>query len=302
MDNIKLKTSLNRFFEKVRQQSFDEYDVKILLIDIREFIRGQTFLREVADSIAHPERNKGICHKAVDSRYARMKMVKIGAHEFANNNEFENNKDKPERYFTDKILGYINPRKISVRDFDLFVRNSLEDIDQSLFIKYYKLDRKDIRNLINKCYQKKKGYYELKKSVTGRKFLILEDILKFLRGTVTPKGAVTSDALKIDLRNAFNRINRLPGFNLSIKEIEQSLESIIVCILALLHDCTFIMYDNYESKAFLSIYGEITDDKAIPVKFGDYYLVLMIIIQRQFHKPPDYRPLEYINLLFPFVF
>ena len=44
MDNIKLKTSLNRFFEKVRQQSFDEYGVKILLIDIREFIRGANLL------------------------------------------------------------------------------------------------------------------------------------------------------------------------------------------------------------------------------------------------------------------
>ncbi|WNB18104.1 hypothetical protein [Marivirga arenosa] len=276
MDNIKLKTSLNRFFEKVRLESFDEYDVKMLLIDIREFIREQTFLREVADSIAHPERNQGICHKAIDSRYARMKMARLGARELAEKKEFDNNADKPESYFSDKILDYINPRKINKTDFDLFVRNSLEDIDESLFIKYYKLKRKEIQNLINNSYQKKNGVYELKASITGRKFQLLEDILKFLRGTITPKGVVTSDALRNDLKNALNRINKLSGFNLSIKEIEKSMECIIVCILALLHDCKFLMYDGTESKAFLSIHGEVVDETTVPITFGDYNLVLMI--------------------------
>ena len=58
---------------------FSEDDVKLFLIEIREELSTEKFLREICDFVAHPKRNRGICHSRVDSRYAKMKFNKEGA-------------------------------------------------------------------------------------------------------------------------------------------------------------------------------------------------------------------------------
>lgn len=58
---------------------FSEDDVKLFLIEIREELITQKFLREICDFVAHPKRSRGICHSRVDSRYAKMKFNKEGA-------------------------------------------------------------------------------------------------------------------------------------------------------------------------------------------------------------------------------
>lgn len=157
--NSKTISSINRVFQKFDSRIFDEYDIKLLLIDLREFLNEETFLREVADFIAHPERNKGICHQATDSRYARMKMAKIGGKRLVDEKIWENNLDKSENFFSDQILNYIDPKKISKSDYSLFVQNSLTDIKEELFIEYYKRTKKDIQKFLDNCYSKNNGYY-----------------------------------------------------------------------------------------------------------------------------------------------
>ncbi len=55
---------------------FDEDDIKLLLIEIREKLKDETFLKEICHFVAHSERNSGICHKKVDVRYAKLKFIK----------------------------------------------------------------------------------------------------------------------------------------------------------------------------------------------------------------------------------
>jgi len=61
--SIKTKTSINSHLDKIKNDTFQEVDIKLLLIDIREHIREETLLRELADFIAHPSRTRGIFNK-----------------------------------------------------------------------------------------------------------------------------------------------------------------------------------------------------------------------------------------------
>lgn len=273
--NNKLISSINRVFQKFDSQTFDEYDIKLLLIDIREFLKEETFLREVSDFVAHPERNKGICHQATDSRYARMKMAKIGGKRLIDEKIWENNLDKPEGFFSDQILNYIDPKKISTTDYRLFVQNSLTDIKEELLIENYKLTKKDIQKILDNCYSKNNGHYILK-PLSKKSFLLLDDLLKFLRGTITTQGVVTQVEITRDLKSAIKKLNKLSGFSLNVNLIDEVIEPVIVCIIALLHDSDFIMYDNHKAKSFLSIHGQNLDTEIHPPKFDYFTLTLMI--------------------------
>ncbi|MCG8409961.1 MAG: hypothetical protein MI739_01615 [Bacteroidales bacterium] len=94
--------------KKIENGTFDEDDVKLLLIEIREKLKGETFLREVCHFVAHSDRDKGICHKKVDVRYAKFKFVYEHTKKVLTKEFVEQNKDKPERFFTDAMLSYWN--------------------------------------------------------------------------------------------------------------------------------------------------------------------------------------------------
>ncbi|MES2762276.1 MAG: hypothetical protein V4677_08715 [Bacteroidota bacterium] len=283
MASEKQVNSIKRIFNKLEAESFDENDIKILLIDIREFLKEETFLREIADFIAHPERNKGLCHQAVDSRYARMKMFRIGGQKLMNEKVFENNLDKPERFFSDQVLSYIDTRKISKDDYLLFVQSCLQDIEEDLFIEHYKLTKKQIQTILNKCYVKQNGYYIL--NPTGEKhFKFIEDILRFIRGTITTRGIITQTNVTRDLKLAIKKANKLPGISVNVNLIDEVIESIIVCILALLHGSNFIMYDGMESKSFISIHGENLDTNTRPPVF-EYFTLALIVNANEFIFP-----------------
>jgi hypothetical protein len=276
MSNEKLRHSLHRTFEKFSSKTFDEYDIKLFLIEIRAFLREETFLREVADFVAHPERNKGICHKAIDSRYARMKMNALGVDNLSKKNIFKSNPGKPWRFFSDQILDYINVRKISKIDYQLFVINSLEDINEELIIKYYKLAKEQIRALLEITFRLENGFYVINPEVSEGDIFAMADLLKFLRGTITTQGVVTQENLHTDFIAAISKLNKLHGFSLVIEDLEKSLNEITICILALLHDSSFIMYDGTQAKSFLSIHGQELQITEASHRFKFFTLTLMV--------------------------
>jgi hypothetical protein len=114
--NSKLIASLNRSLQKIAADQFDEYDIKMLLIDVREYLREETFLREVADFVAHPQRERGICHKAINARYAKMKMASEGTKKLIESNIMTREPNKPDNFYSDKILNYISLPTISKDD------------------------------------------------------------------------------------------------------------------------------------------------------------------------------------------
>lgn len=68
--NIQTKYSIINILNKVEDGNFDQDDIKILLIDIRELTGGaEADLREIANFIAHPKRNRGLVFKELMKVY-----------------------------------------------------------------------------------------------------------------------------------------------------------------------------------------------------------------------------------------
>ena len=148
MPHIKRPPTMLKKEQKIKQRitaiemgSFDEDDVKLLLIEIREKLKGETFLREICDFVAHSDRNKGICHKKVDVRYAKLKLVEENTKRTLTPDFIEKNKDKSERFFTDAMLNYIQAAKIEKELFELLILSGIDDIENELFLQYYKLNK-----------------------------------------------------------------------------------------------------------------------------------------------------------------
>ena len=73
--NVKLRASVTRALEKLKTGTFDEDDIKMLLIDVRDLIRAKNLLYELATFVAHPtERLQGRFHRALQARHFKLKL------------------------------------------------------------------------------------------------------------------------------------------------------------------------------------------------------------------------------------
>lgn len=259
--NVKLTASLNRSLQRIANDEFDEFDIKLLLIDIREYLREETFLREVADFVAHPERERGVCYKAINARYAKMKMAAAGVQKLAASGSFTGQSAKPNNFYTDQILNYISLPRIGKADYQLFVLDCLDDLTDDILVKYYNLNKRDIQQLLHNSFTKDAGFYCLKPTLSIQDIYRLDDILKFLRGTVLGIGVISYDGLQQEFNKALKRI--ASALNLTTfhsKLFRQQFDGIFVCILALLHDAMFKLYDGTEARAYLALHS----DRAAP--------------------------------------
>jgi len=257
--NSKLTASLNRSLHKIAADQFDEYDIKMLLIDVREYLREETFLREVADFVAHPQRERGICHKAINARYAKMKMASEGTKKLIESNIMTREPNKPDNFYTDKILSYISLPTISKDDYQLFVLDSLDDLTDEILIKYYNINKHDAHQLLKKAFTKNVGFYHLNTKLTLNSIRFIDDLLKFIRGTVLGIGALSYDKLQYQFNTALGRVAkdlRLAAFQ--SKAFSRKFDAIFVSILALMHDAKFKLYDGQEATAYLSLHGNRT--------------------------------------------
>lgn len=249
--------------KEIENGTFSEDCIKLLLIEIREELQGEVFLREVCDFVAHPNRNKGICHKKVDVRYAKLKLVKDNTLKNFTQDFIEANKDKPERFFTDVMLNYINTDKIEKHLFELVILSGIEDIDKELFIEYYRMSRKQVTQLIKSSYQRVGKYYNIKPSLSVMKYHLVDDILKFIRGTVTGKPAFTQNEIYKDFITGVRKLCHKLNYDFQFEKIKNHKEDLIVIIIALLHDCTFDLFDGAKGVGFLSVHSEENEDFVI---------------------------------------
>src|SRR5574341_802438 len=64
---------IRKCLEIIGARRFDEFHVKSLLIDLREYVNANSITREVADFIAHPERDRGMNHKNINRMIIELK-------------------------------------------------------------------------------------------------------------------------------------------------------------------------------------------------------------------------------------
>ena len=163
------------------------------------------------------------------------------------------NKGKPDSFFFEIILSYIQTEKIEKKLFEVIILEGIEEIDNELFIKYYGTTKYKIKKLIKNSYKKSNGYYELINSISTSKKLQIDEYLKFIRGTITGKSAFTQQEIEKELLSAMQRIINTYKLDINIDSIKANLPDVIICILCILHEAKFNLFDGSEAYSFMSI-------------------------------------------------
>jgi hypothetical protein len=247
-ESIKLKNSIVDKFQRIELDTFDEDTIKGLLIDIREYIRGQAILREVADFIAHPRRDKGISHKLLNARYTKISLVD---EQFKRLTAEDGWKDiKTEWGYSHAVLSSVNVDKIKSDLFKILFIDGIEDVSEHLLKKYYKMNRRTILKLLDDSYFQSDGYHILK-NLKYRN--LVEDILKFIRGALSGKPVFEEKALVKDLESAISSITQKFEFKVDyLEHFKKHRKGIILCMMCLLHDARLTFHDGKEGKLFLT--------------------------------------------------
>jgi hypothetical protein len=243
---IKLYDRIN----SLNKLSFSEDDVKLFLIEIREELSTEKFLREICDFVAHPKRNKGICHSRVDSRFAKMKFNKEGYKKIEP--LISENLDKPWSFFSDIILSYIQVEAIPKKLFEIVILEGIEEIDEQIFIQFYNHSKEKIKEIITTSYRKNHDMYVLLPSLTTKQKESIDDILKFIRGTITGKPAFNQSEIVEEINKAISKF--CLKFSLEpIVLLSKALDELTLCIVCILHNAIFELFDGTKGVSFLTI-------------------------------------------------
>lgn len=71
----KIKRSIEKRLEEVKLGTFSQDTIKLLLIEIREYLPQHSALRDVAHFVAHPERDRGLILETVNYAYNRSRVL-----------------------------------------------------------------------------------------------------------------------------------------------------------------------------------------------------------------------------------
>ena len=115
--SIKIKQAIINCLDKITDETFDEDTIRMLLITSREHVGAEGLIKELTHFIVHSERNQGIFHRKVNSRYAKFKLVKDQVNKF----DFEESKQRrinTEAELSDFMLGGISVEKVESTQFD----------------------------------------------------------------------------------------------------------------------------------------------------------------------------------------
>ena len=250
------KTDVNivRRIKAIENSTFTEDDVKLLLIEIRERLQKNRFLTEVCHFVAHSERDKGICHKKIDVRYAKLKFIEENIQSKLTQDFIRENKDKPQRFFTDTMLDFIRTEKIEKSLFELIILGGIDDLENEMLSKFYKTNKKQVKLLVTNVYELFNGYYLIKKSIDRKQFLYIDDLLKFIRGTVTGKPAFYSHDIKNDFIRAIKKLSVELKHNLNIRDFHKNIDDVILTIITLLQDAQFNLFDGETGRSFMVLH------------------------------------------------
>jgi hypothetical protein len=71
----KIKTSIERRLSAIQSSQFDQDTIKLFLIEIREHLFKNSALKEIANFVAHPERDRGEILETVNYAYNRSRVL-----------------------------------------------------------------------------------------------------------------------------------------------------------------------------------------------------------------------------------
>jgi len=291
----------------------------------REHFNTEGLIKELAHFIAHSERNQGIFHKKINSRYAKYKLVN---EQKAKVNIGELLKTiKTEEELSDFMLGGVSVEKIEAKLFHILYSDGLDDLPENHLIKYTGFKKNEVKKYLEKFYEKKDGFYYLTtkktenlinafKSLPLSKYNPMEEveiaeqlrqaenaakevkstmdgIQKVIRGAIFFNSVFETATFRNEILIAITQV--IDKFRIDRKYIDlikENCDDILLCIMTLLHDSKFIFFDKIEARIFLCFYLDYNYEEvqkpnynSEEVLYEKGVIALYISVQRSFSFP-----------------
>ncbi len=212
--NPKIIEVLSRRAQSIENGTFDEDTVKLFLIEIRDYLPGKSILREVADFVAHPERDRGLIHESVNYMYYRAKVL---FEQLDGSIQLDLNNLRPELYY----VVHWHFKKIKPN------RSVIEYLQNTY--------KKDPRTQV---------FHPIK-----RDFARFAIYIKEAASLLSIESAIKEEDLQKELLLALPQVH-LDSISQKIKE---RWSEFLLCILVLLHRSHFLMPDKSIASAYLSL-------------------------------------------------
>jgi hypothetical protein len=214
----KIKRSIEERLIDIKEDRFSQDTVKLFLIELREYLSPKSVLKEIAHFIAHPERNRGKILESVNYAYYRSRVL------FRQLNENKTGKG---------LELDINNLPIDVYETVIWHHSKIKPNISKLneFKKTFILDRTD-------------KVYRPRKHLTNKILKTIKDAI----GMISLQPALSQSDLIDEIVLALEAI----GFNEYSDVIIQKQNSIMICLLAILHQSSFKLKDGNIAKAYLS--------------------------------------------------
>lgn len=204
-----IEVKAKRSIQKIEQGSFSEDDIKLLLIDLREYSDTKSIFREIAHFIAHNKRDSGLTFLSLYKVYCRMRAY----------GEFQ--------YHT-KQLDLSKPIEKWFYDFVLF---QLDEIESHILKKKYGFSRKHAKKTFKSFFSEEKGIYKCVKAVDQGLINIVNEASSFIK----IKPLFSCDEIVSSFSDTFKKLGLLIDSN----DFEKQSEKLILGLLVLMHKREF---------------------------------------------------------------
>jgi hypothetical protein len=225
--SIKTRFSIQKNLESILKKEFTESNIKELLMDIREFISNNSILRDMADFMAHPIRDKGLCQSDIDLFHTKLKFT------------IPKNAEK---------LDIVNiPEKL----YNTLLKNGVEKINEVDLIKYAGINKRKFQEILKKNYKLRN-----KKAILENRFMYNEMIkgINYLIGSIENKSVFSQEEFIGELISTINILQEeFKIIGEYSKAIEDNSNDIMVCLISLLHDAKITLFNNEVGKLYISL-------------------------------------------------
>jgi len=231
--HAKLLSSIINNLETIRDNTFDENNIKLLLSEIRDCgLNKNGFLKETCHFLAHPvARDQGICHSSVDVCYLKLKYANIQPH-------------TPITFNLEKI-----PRN----EFQTLL-DAISKSNKKLFCDYKienkRASRDSVTKFFKESYKKKESVYEISKPDNLE---LIEVLLNLIFRVIEVNVVFNQHDLLNELKKVLKAILKSNRIKDDYTEsINCNKNKIMLCILSLLQEAKFSLYDNSEAQSVIT--------------------------------------------------
>lgn len=222
--SVKVKQALNKCFGQIKDGTFDEETIRTILYVSRDYIKKDGLIKELAHFIAHPNRDRGLCHSKLNNRYAKWKLVDEQLLKLDGNTDIRN-RIKNEADLNNFMLAGIAIDKIDAKLFEVLYFDGVNDISEDHLIKHTGLNRIEAEKFLKTYYQKENGFYILKTNELDRKITGQERVINHFGLDVLDENS-KAEMLKIIEGHKKTR-NWISGVRKKIDEVQKVIRGTI---------------------------------------------------------------------------